>query len=386
MGIESNKKALISGASISGLTTAWFLNRLGYEVTIVELSAKPRTGGTALNLSGNALEFAKQMGIYEQILSNSLSLDLIEFKDTNDVTVNSIVINGGGEKQNSAEHKTEQNEAEEHNFNEIEIDRSKLIGIILGALGSNVEFMFNKTIAVLNETENAMAVTFSDCSQGTYDLVVGADGMHSGVRKLWFGAEKEYTHFLKAYGSITTVNRELIKPNTMQWYNVPGKAYMLSANKDKTDIVFFFISDNEITYDFRNVEQQRKIICDQFEDGWRTTELMEEVKNSDSFYFVNLSQIKMPSWTKGRVALVGDAAHCASPAAGMGGSLAMEGAGTLADALQNHNGNYELAFESYNRNLRPFIDEIQARAEADIQANWIPRTQEAINKRNKEGF
>ena len=172
----------------------------------------------------------------------------------------------------------------------------------------------------------------------------------------------------------------------MQWYNVPGKAYMLSANKDKTDIVFFFISDKEITYDFRNIEQQKKIIYDQFVDGWRTTELIVEVKNSDNFYFVNLSQIKMPSWTKGRVALVGDAAYCASPAAGMGGSLAMEGAGTLAGALQKHNGNFELAFNDYNKKMRPFIDEVQARAEADIQENWIPRTQEAIDKRNQKGF
>ena len=169
MEIVKNKKVLISGASISGLTTAWFLKKLGYEVTIVELSAKPRTGGTSLNLSGNALEFAKQMGIYEQILSNSLSLDLIEFKDTNDETVNSIVINGGGE---------DQNKTEEHNFDEIEIDRSKLVGIILDALGNDVTFMFSNSITTLNETENNMKVTFNDGSQGTYDLVIGADGMH----------------------------------------------------------------------------------------------------------------------------------------------------------------------------------------------------------------
>lgn len=379
MKIVKNKKVLISGASISGLTTAWWMNKLGYKVTIVEISNQARSGGTALNLSGNALEFAKKMGIYDQILSNSLSLDLIEFKDTNDITVNSILINGGGEKQNSIE-------VEHHNFDEIEIDRSKLVGILLNALGNDVDFSFNNSITALNETGDAMEVTFNDGSQRSYELVIGCDGMHSGVRKLWFGAEKDYTHFLKAYGSITTLDKELIAPNTMQWYNVPGKAYMLSANKDKTDIVFFFISDKEITYDFRNIEQQRKIILDQFADGWRTAELMDEVKQSENFYFVNLSQIKMPSWTKGRVALVGDAAHCASPAAGMGGSLAMEGAGTLADTLEKHNGDYELAFEDYNKNLRPFIEEIQARAESDLNENWIPRTQEAIDKRNKEGF
>ncbi|CAD0003978.1 FAD-dependent monooxygenase [Flavobacterium salmonis] len=379
MEIVKNKKVLISGASISGLTTAWWMNKLGYKVTVVEIASQARTGGTSLNLSGNTIEFAKQMGIYDQILSNSLSLALIEFKDNNDITINSIVINDGGEEQNS-------NEVEEHNFDEIEIDRSKLVGILLNAIGNDVDFMFNNSITVLNEIEDAMEVTFADGSQKSYELVIGCDGMHSGVRKLWFGVEKDYTYFLKAYGSITTLDKELIAPNTMQWYNVPGKAYMLSGYKDKTDIVFFFISEKEITYDFRNIEQQRKIVLDQFVDGWRTAELMGEVKQSDNFYFVNLSQIKMPSWTKGRVALVGDAAHCASPAAGMGGSLAMEGAGTLAHALEKNNGNYAFAFEDYNKNLRPFVEEIQARAESDINENWIPRTQEAIDKRNTDGF
>jgi 2-polyprenyl-6-methoxyphenol hydroxylase-like FAD-dependent oxidoreductase len=94
----------------------------------------------------------------------------------------------------------------------------------------------------------------------------------------------------------------------------------------------------------------------------------------------------MPSWTKGRVALVGDAAYCASPADGMGGPLAIEGAAGLADALEKHNGDYNLAFLDYNQNLRPFIEEVQATAEQNIKDNFIPRTIEAIHERNKKGF
>lgn len=94
----------------------------------------------------------------------------------------------------------------------------------------------------------------------------------------------------------------------------------------------------------------------------------------------------MPSWTKGRVALVGDAAYCASPAAGIGGSLAVEGAAALAGALQQHNGNFEPAFQDYNKNLRPFIEEVQADAAFNVRENFIPRTEEAIRKRNTEGF
>ena len=92
----------------------------------------------------------------------------------------------------------------------------------------------------------------------------------------------------------------------------------------------------------------------------------------------------MPSWTKGRVALIGDAAYCASAAAGMGASLAINGATVLADALQKHNGNFEAAFQSYNQSFRPFIEEVQARAECNVRENFIPKTEEAIHKRNTQ--
>jgi 2-polyprenyl-6-methoxyphenol hydroxylase-like FAD-dependent oxidoreductase len=169
-------------------------------------------------------------------------------------------------------------------------------------------------------------------------------------------------------------------------YAVPNKGIMLNAYNNKTDIIFCFNSEKEIPYDYRDEEQQRKIILEQFEGlGWRTTELLEEVQRSKSFYFDKFCQIKMPSWTKGRVALVGDAAYCASPAAGMGASLAMDGATALADALQKQNGNFELAFQDYNKNLRPFIEEIQAMAASNVR-ELIPSTEEAIRKIKADGF
>ena len=222
-------------------------------------------------------------------------------------------------------------------------------------------------------------------SQQAFDLVVGCDGLHSVVRKIWFGHEAEYTHFLEAYFSITIVNKLLIKQKTMQMYNVPEKAVSLNAYNNKTDIIFCFFSEKEIPYDYRDTDQQRKIILEQFAgQGWRTTELLEEVQHSKNFYFDKFCQVKLPSWTKGRVALVGDAGYCASPAAGMGASLSLEGAAALADALQKHDENFELAFQDYNKNLRPFIEEVQAAAEFNISQNFIPRTEEAIRKRNTQ--
>ena len=165
-------------------------------------------------------------------------------------------------------------------------------------------------------------------------------------------------------------------------FNVPGKAVMLNAYRNKTDIVFAFYSDNELTYDYRDEAAQRRIIAEQFADaGWRTAEILRELQASTSFWFDKLSQIRMPAWSKGRVALVGDAAYCASPAAGMGGSLAINGAAALADAMRAYGDDFAAAFRAYDTALRPFIDEIQAQAVRFGLEMFVPRTEEAIRAR-----
>jgi 2-polyprenyl-6-methoxyphenol hydroxylase-like FAD-dependent oxidoreductase len=365
------KTVLISGASIAGLSAAYWMNKLGYQVTVVEIAKKLRVGGTAVDIKGKAVDVARSMGIFEELKSNALSLESIAFKNADDETVNAISLKNQGE----------------HQSEEIEIERIELLRILFDAIKNDVEFLFGNSITAMNETKDDITVTFKSGLDRTFDLVLACDGSHSGVRKLWFGEEKEYNHFLKAYFSVSIVNKLLIEQNTMQFYNIPGKAIMLNAYKEKTDVVFSFLSEEEIPYDYRDTVQQRAIISDQFAgQGWRTAALLKEVEASKNFYFDKFCQIKMPSWTKGRVALVGDAAYCASPAAGMGGSLAMEGAAGLASALEKHSGNHELAFRDYNLNLRAFIEEVQAEAEFNVTENFIPRTEEAIQKRNKAGF
>lgn len=366
------KEVLISGASIAGLSMAYWMNKLGYKVTVVEIANKPRVGGTAIDLKGETVNVIKRMGILEELKANALDLELIEFKNAEDITEGSVFV-----KKENAEHKAD----------EIEIERTVLVAVLLKALKNNVEFIFDNTISAIDENEDCIHITFKNGLQRDYHLLFGCDGTHSGVRKIWFGEEKNYLHFLEAYFSISIVDKLLIKQNTMQFYNVPGKAVMLNAYKNKTDIVFCFLSEDEIAYDYRNGEQQRKIIMEQLNgQGWKTEELINEIKASENFYFDKFCQIKMPSWTKGRVALVGDAAYCASPAAGMGGSLAMGGAAAMADALQKFNGNFELAFLDYNETLRPFIEEVQAEAALNIKENFIPKTEEAILRRNMLGF
>ncbi|MGF6850834.1 2-polyprenyl-6-methoxyphenol hydroxylase-like FAD-dependent oxidoreductase [Chitinophaga sp. W3I9] len=371
MKILKDKKVLVSGASFAGLSTAYWMNKLGYKVTIVEIANGLKMGGTPVNIEGNTVDIVKRMGIFEQIKSNRLVMEMLEFKNADDVTEGTMILKREGEQLRE---------------DECEIERNTLLNILFDTVKNDVEFIFNNSITALNETNDDVEVTFKDGSQQAFDLVFGCDGIHSAVRKIWFGNEAGYLHFLGQYFSITIVNKLLIKKNTTQFYNVPDKAVMLNAYNNKTDIIFCFRSEKEIPYDYRDEEQQRKIILGQFqEQSWRTAELLDEVMNATTFYFDKLCQVKMPSWTKGRVALVGDAGYCASPAAGKGGSLAIDGAAALADAFLQHNGDFELAFQDYNKNFRPFIEEVQAEAIRMGLETLVPGTEEAIRKRNTEG-
>jgi len=369
----NGKKVLVSGASIAGLSTAYWLTNLGYHVTVVELAAGPRLGGAAINVQGEALVSARRMGIFEQLKAHRLPPLQFEFKNADDVTENPLLLPEGAESLS------------EDDREEIEIERDKLVTILLDTLQNKVDFLFNNRITGLNETANAIHVTFKQGSPRAFDLVFGCDGLHSEVRKIWFGHESEYSCFLEHYASLTIVNHLLLEQNTAQMYNTPGKGVMLNAYNGKTDIIFWFFSEQEIPYDYRDAAQQREIVLKQFAGlGWRTAELLAEVKKTGISYFDKFCQIRMPSWTKGRVALVGDAGYCASPAAGIGASLAMSGAVAVADALEKHDGNYDEAFQAYNQNLRPFIEETQATAVTMLSTFFVPKTEEAIRARNAQ--
>lgn len=364
------KNILVSGASFAGLSTAFWMNKLGFNVTVVEIAEGLKKGGTPVNIRENTIDIVKRMGLFDQLLLNRINMEVVEFKNSDDVTEKLHVIKKGSEQLTEDEY---------------EIERNVLLNIIFEAVKDDVEFIFGDSISSLKEESNGVVVALKGGQKHSYDLVFGCDGIHSAVRKFCFGEEMEFSHFLNAYFSITIVDKLLIRENTTQMYNEPGKTVMLNAYNNKTDILLGFYSEEEIPYDYRNEEQQRNIILNQFSEvGWRTPELLEEVKNSKTFYFDKLCQMKMPSWTKGRVALVGDAGYCASPAAGMGGSLAIDGASALADAFKKCDGNYELAFQEYNTSFRPFIEEVQVNAEKFGVEFLIPRTEEAINERNSQ--
>jgi len=359
---------LVSGASFAGLATAFWMNRLGYRVTVVEVGKGLKTGGSPVDIKEGTVDIMKRMGLLERIQASSLKAKAVDFLDVEGVRIARMPAQSGGAQGTNPEY---------------EIERDALLHMMFEEVKSDVEFIFDDSIARLEETADQVAVTFKSGRQRSFSLLFGCDGNHSSVRRMCFGEESAYSHFLQNYFSITIVDKLLIEEDTAQIYNVPGKVVMLNAYNNKTDIIFCFYSEKEVPYSYRDQEEQRGIILQQFGgEGWRTRELLEELSRCRDFYFDKMCQIRMPSWTKGRVALVGDAGYCASPAAGMGGSLAIVGAPALADAFQKHPESFEAAFREYNDSLRPFVEDVQAQAVNFGLEMFVPRSEEALQRRN----
>ena len=370
--MDSKGNILISGASFAGLATAFWMTRLGFKVTVVEIADRLKKGGTPVNIKDNTVQIMKRMGLFEQVQLNKLPMELPKTMNAEGV----VVAVGYGQEDTGSGPSTSA-EDEDHSLGEeYEIERDVLLDLMFNAVKDDVEIVFGDSFTALTEVENGVEVSFNERAKQTFALVFGCDGVHSAVRKHCFGPEKEFAHFLKAYGSVSVIDKLLVPQNDVHIYTEPGKLVVLSAYSGKTDIILLFHSETEIPFEFRDEEQKRNIVIEKFSGtGWRTRELIQEIKEADNFYFDSLSQIKMPSWSKGRIALVGDAAYCASPAAGRGGSLALDGAAALAEAFQKHDSNFEMALQEYNRSFRPFIEEVQADAESFCAAALAPKTE-----------
>lgn len=365
---KEEKTVLISGASIAGLTMAYWMKKYGYKVTVVEIGRAPRMGGSPIDVRGDSLDTAERMGILNELKKAKLPTMGLEFINSLGEVQGKMLVDEIGAIRPGED---------------IELRRDDLVNILYKNAKDGIEYKFNNRIKTIEQSEDYVGVTFKDGSAATYDFVIGADGVHSGVRKLVFGDEEQFTHFLNFYYSGFPVDVSLGKKNYGQMYTTPQSlALVYYYNDDIADGFLTFKSKEKIDFDYRDTESQKKILLDNFKDnGWKTPQLKEALVNAESFYFDQGCQIKMSTWTKGRVALIGDAGYAPAFPTGMGSTLAMQGATILADAMANHD-DYEIAFHQYNESFRPMVETLQATVYDGISF-LLPETQEAIDARNK---
>ncbi|GCE46237.1 2-polyprenyl-6-methoxyphenol hydroxylase-like FAD-dependent oxidoreductase [Thermosporothrix hazakensis] len=325
-----NENILISGASIAGPALAYWLTRYGFRPTVVERTPALREGGYKLDIRGKAVEVVERMGILADIRQVSTGMKEGTFVDRNGKAVVSM----------SAEFFNSRQEQDD------EVMRTDLSRIIYERTRSDVEYLFNDSITSITEGQNGVAVTFERGKPRVFDLVIGADGIHSNVRRLVFGDESRFLHNLGAYISIFTAPNFLDLDRQELYYYAPGKFVSLFSAQDRSKAMsFFFFSSPPLSHDYRNIEQQKGLLTSFFSgDGWQIPRLLKDVWDAPDFYFDSVSQIHMDRWSAGRIALLGDAAYCPSPASGQGTSLALIGAYVLAGELALASGDYTTAF------------------------------------------
>lgn len=359
-------RVLVSGASMSGLSTAYWLRRYGHEVTLIEHARQLKQGGTAIDVRGAALGVAEQMNVLQTIRERKFretSKRWLVDADGNVIFTRSMAY-----------------------FNEhpddVEIARDDLNEILLSVASPGVTLLFETAIQSMSDNGSTVDVTLNDGKRQTYDLVVGADGLHSNVRRLSFGSEHSYIRHLGLYVALVDFNDGVANTEARPVYNMPGRMAYVS-NDGRRGVAMLLFRSPEIEYDYRDLESQRRIILEAFagETGWRVPELMGAVKAANDFYFDSVSQIHMPSWVKGRTVLVGDAGYCASLLSGLGTSLAMLGAMHLAKSLDASPDDLPAAYEQYELAMRPYV----TRAQESVTGNadiLVPATREALDARN----
>ncbi|GIH10867.1 FAD-dependent oxidoreductase [Rhizocola hellebori] len=332
-----NKRILIAGGSIAGLTLAHWLARYGFRPTVVERAPRLRVGGNGVDLRDHAVDVAERMGIMPQVRAAAADVQGMNFVDADNRTIARLDIQEPGA---------------------VEIMRGDLVGLLYGATQSGVDYLFGDAIRHLEQDDDGVTVAFEHAATARFDLVVGADGMHSTVRRLAFGPHSRYVRHRGHYFAFADTDAALGQDRWMTMYNVPGKMAGIyrSGNHSQAKAYFLFRSE-VLSYDHRDVEQHKRLVRDVFagENSWRVKDLLAAALADPDFYFDALSQVQMDSWSTGRVALVGDAAWCASPASGAGAELAIVGAYRLAGELTAAGGDHRLAFPRYRDSHRELV-------------------------------
>ncbi|GLW29008.1 FAD-dependent monooxygenase [Actinoplanes regularis] len=356
-----NERILIAGASIAGLTTAHWLARHGFRPTVVERARAPRPGGNGVDVRENAVEVVDRMGILPRIRAAAADVQGMRFVDARDNTVARIDITGASE---------------------IEIMRGDLVALLHRA-GDGVEYVFGDAVRGLTQDDDGVTVSFEHGPDRRFDLVVGADGLHSTVRRLAFGPESDFVRHRDHYFAFADADAALGEDRWVSMFNRPGRMAGLyrSGNHAQAKAYFVFRS-TPITYDHRDLDAHKRIVREAFarETGWRVPQLLATALDDPDFYFDALSQVHLDSWSAGRVTLVGDAAWCASPVSGAGAELALVGAYRLAGELAAARGDHRTAFSRYHEGHRELVGDRQ-RIGPNLKL-MAPRTPAGIALRN----
>lgn len=360
------KRVLISGAGVAGPALAWWLHRFGFEPSIVEIAPQFRTGGYMVDFWGKGFDLIERMGLLPEVERSGYRIREVRF-------VHADGSRAGGFSTESFQRAT--------NGRFTSLPRSDLAGIIWRALPSSMQVRFGDEVARLEPEGDSVRVHFARSEADTFDLVIGADGLHSKMRELVFGPEDEFETFLGyAFAAFTVAGYGPRTTDTYMGYGVPGRhASRVSMRHDRTLVLLIWRDDSSSLPS--TDASRRALLKDRFAGmGWETDRMLEALDGATDLYVDSISQIHLPRWSDGRVALVGDAAWAPSFLAGEGCGLGIMGAYVLAGELARSRGD-PVAFARYESRLRGFIESKQRMA-TRFGGAFCPSTRFGVAFRN----
>jgi 2-polyprenyl-6-methoxyphenol hydroxylase-like FAD-dependent oxidoreductase len=361
-------KILVSGAGIAGPCLAYWLEHHGFEPTLVERAPRLRTGGYVVDFWGAGFDVADRMSLVPHILEQGYRIDELKVVDRNGKRVSGFKVSvfdrmTGGRFTSVA--------------------RGELAACMYQALGGRVETIFDDSITALEDVGGQVRVRFERSPPRAFDLVVGADGLHSQVRQLVFGDHARFERYLGLKVAAFAIAG--YRPRDELAYvihtEVGQQVGRFAMRDDRTMFLFVFADPSpDLPEDLAG---QRALLRDRFAgSGWECQTILDALDGTDSLYLDRVSQIHMESWTRGRVALVGDAAFCVSLLGGQGSALAMVAAYTLAGELKQAGGDHLAAFASYQERLRAFMA-MKQKAAVRFAPFFAPRSRFGIFLRNQ---
>lgn len=344
-------RVLVSGASVAGLTAAYWLQRHGFAVTVIERAPTLRPGGQALDVRGPALDVARRMGVLEEFGRRSTQLRGM-----------SMVDGSGTEIYRSTERTLTGGRLDSE---DLEVLRDDLVEILHDACGPGVRFVFGDQITVLQQDDHGIDVQFERGGPARYDAVIGADGSHSGTRRLVFGPEKPYLRYMGGYVAIMTIPN-FLGLDHWQTFLMDGDAGagLIGLDGSGTARAYLgFETPEPLEFDHRDEDAQKQLLVERSAGlGWVVPQILEQMKDATGFHFDARIQVVMEHWTRGRVALVGDAGYAVSLTTGQGASMAIVGAYVLAGEIASSGTDFAAGIAGYEHEIRDWVLRNQAAA------------------------